>query len=97
MTEADAKLAAFLADGAPPVRDAQFRLAVLARLERRRVHRRLALVGAIGLAGVAVTLAVAPNLNAMASARADAMAVAMSAIALAWAVAALTPGLSRLT
>ena len=55
MTDADAKLRAFLRAEPEPAMDPRFRLAVLERIERRQARAKLALV--VGL-GSAATLAV---------------------------------------
>lgn len=50
-SELDARISSAWDGEPPPARDALFRLAVMARIERRRYHRNLVLVCALGLAG----------------------------------------------
>jgi hypothetical protein len=64
MTDLDARLTAALHADAPPARDAIFRVEVLARLERARFRRRVA-VAVMVAAVVAVLVAVnAPAIDA---------------------------------
>jgi hypothetical protein len=52
MSDVDARLTAALGADAPPERDALFRLDVLARIERARFQRRIAMPTAIALVAV---------------------------------------------
>ncbi len=59
----DKALAALLNQAAPPAQDWRFALAVMARVERRRFYRTLAIHLGLGLAAAVVMLFAAPALN----------------------------------
>lgn len=94
--DAEAKLNALWAADAPPARDARFRLAVLARLEQRRLRNRMAAIGGAGFAALAVTALAAPSLNAMTSSQGMTIALAMGIGMIAWATFTVARRLPRL-
>jgi hypothetical protein len=63
MHASDADLAALLRDGAPPARDLVFELAVMARIERRRVWRELALYLVLAAAAAAILALTMPSIE----------------------------------
>ena len=63
MTDADARLKAFLTQEGPPAMDPRFRLAVLERTEKRQAVQKLALVVGAGAAATALTAVLAPQLS----------------------------------
>jgi hypothetical protein len=89
MTDADAGLKALLRADAPAARDPWFRIALIERMARRRLRRRLVVVGAAGAAGAALLAPLAPALSRLA---ADGVALPAAGVlvvlaATVWAVA----------
>jgi hypothetical protein len=62
MSDQDDRLVEFLRQDLPPAIDPHFRIAVLARLERRRVRTQLATLGAVGIAALSAFLSIGPSL-----------------------------------
>jgi hypothetical protein len=89
MSEADKKLAALWEADAPPARDAAFRLAVQARLAKRRMQARLAFVALYGAAAVIAVALVAQDATALVSGNEALVAFACSAPAFALGVMSL--------
>jgi len=65
MDTVESQLAALMASGAPPARDMRFELAVMARIERHRFHRELAISAAIAAGAGALLFWLAPLLGAV--------------------------------
>ncbi len=68
MNETDARLSSAWTADLPPARDAYFRLAVMARLERRQFALRMALVLVLGAVATGFAAIAAPQLAANLSA-----------------------------
>ncbi len=66
MTDADARLKAFLAEDAPGATDPRFRLAVLERIEKRQAARKLALVIGLGVPATVLAAILSPQLSHLA-------------------------------
>jgi hypothetical protein len=67
MTDAEARLKALLNAEPPPARDPFFRIAVMERMARRRLQRRLAILAGAGVAGVALLALFASDLARLAA------------------------------
>lgn len=63
MTDADARLKAWMGTQVPAARDPWFRIALMERMARRRLRRRLTVVGAAGVAGAVLLAPLAPTLS----------------------------------
>ena len=87
MTDADAQLKTRMRAEAPPSRDAWFRIAVMERMARRRLQRRLAMICAAGLAFALLLAPLAPVLSHLAADGVLLVAGALMAIAVTvWAI-----------
>jgi|GEM_PF-7106308 len=91
MSEADARLTALLRQDDPPARDPGFRLAVLERLARRRLQRRMAAVVGVGVAAIAVLVLARPDLGPAlagvnAAAAAPLLGLGAAVLAMIWAL-----------
>ncbi len=83
MNEAEARLSAAWTADLPPARDAYFRLAVMARLERRQFALRMTLVLVLGAAATLLVAIAAPRLAAALSATPNGVLVLVGAMVLA--------------
>ena len=87
MTDADVRLKALLRAEPPPARDPLFRIAVMERMARRRLRRRLAVVAAAGVAGAVLLAPCAPALSRLAANGVPSIAGTLLALAAtAWAI-----------
>ena len=78
----DADILAAWDEGAPPARTAAFRIAVLQKLEARRVAQRLILLAGLVVAATAALVLIAPQLDAAAqSVPANTGLIALAAVA----------------
>jgi hypothetical protein len=88
MTDTDARLKALMRADGPAARDPWFRLALMERMARRRLQRRLAVVSAMGVAGALLLAAFAPALSRPAASDVLPMAGALMGLAVAvWGIA----------
>ena len=84
MTEGDARLNSLLRVDEPPALDPWFRIAVLERMARRRLHVRLALVSAIGAGLAAAAAAASPHLPELTGTAAVGFSLTISTAATLW-------------
>jgi hypothetical protein len=88
MTDADARLKALMRAELPAARDPWFRLALMERMARRRLRRRLALVCGAGVAGAVLLAPFAPALSRLSgNAVLPAAGVLMAVAVTLWATA----------
>lgn len=88
MTDADARLKAAMGAQVPPARDPWFRIALMERMARRRLQRRLAVVGAAGVAGAILLAPFAPDLSRLAvNGALPAACILMALAATVWGIA----------
>ncbi len=85
MSEIDEKLAALFAEDLPPARDASFRIAVLAGIERRRVAVQLALLTAVCALMSLVLWSFAPMIAPWLIGQGEVIAALCTAAVLVWA------------